>query len=304
MYYFVSFVLFYKPVALLSQPCLLPVAFLSQKNTLPFSCCSPVALLSLSCPSPVSLSCRFPVASLSPLALLPSCRLPFAFLSLMLSLCLVSCCFPVASLSPPCCPPVALLSQLPRRLPVACLSLRVAFLPLSCRIPVVFLLPPCRLLDATLSPSCRSLPHFTVACFAWPESYTQVLHYSVQLAPNLPERMQSWTAVTWVQRVPRSVCVAYTLHVLITVKEEQVCVPSGIGDTLERIKWPDGLEEVVALRNLCTLGISGKRVKGQWFFRAYCNHCNPMTGVCLNVKAKAIIPLFNVIDLLSVRCKL
>ena len=34
----------------------------------------------------------------------------------------------------------------------------------------VFLSPPCRLLVATLSPSCRSLPHFTVACLAWPES--------------------------------------------------------------------------------------------------------------------------------------
>ena len=59
---------------------------------------------------------------------------------------------------------------------------------------------------------------------------TQVLDYSVQLALNSPERIQSWTAVTWVQRVPESVCVTYKLHILFTVKEEQVYVPSGIRD--------------------------------------------------------------------------
>ena len=83
------------------------------------------------------------------------------------------CHLPVATLSPPCRPPVALLSHLPCCLPVACLLLPVASLPLSCRSPVVFLSPPCRLPVATLSPSCRSLPHFTVACLAWPESSSQ-----------------------------------------------------------------------------------------------------------------------------------
>ena len=107
---------------------------------------------------------------------------------------------------------------------------------------------------------------------------TQVLHYSVQLALNSPERIQSWTAVTWVQRVPESVCVAYKLYILLTVKEEQVYVPSGIRDALECIKRSHGLEEVVALRNLCILGTSGIRVKGQWLFRPYCNHCNQVGG--------------------------
>ena len=133
---------------------------------------------------------------------------------------------------------------------------------------------------------------------------TQVLHYSVQLALNSPERIQSWNAVTWVQRVPESVCVAYKLHIFFTVKEEQVYLPSGIRDALECIKLPHGLEEVVALRNLCTLGTSGIRVKGQWFFRAYCNHCKQVGGVCLNMKAKARTPLFNAIVLLSVRWEL
>ena len=133
---------------------------------------------------------------------------------------------------------------------------------------------------------------------------TQVLHYSAQLALNSPERIQSWTAVTWVQRVPESVCVAYKLHIPFTVKEEQVYVPSGIRDALECIKRPHGLKEVVALRNLCTLGTSGIRVKGQWFFRAYCNHWNQVGGVCLTLKAKASTPLFNAIDVLSVRWEL
>ena len=132
---------------------------------------------------------------------------------------------------------------------------------------------------------------------------TQVLHYSVKLALNSPERIQSWTAVTWVLRVPESVCVAYKLHILFTVKEEQV-VPSGIRDALECIKRPHGLEEVVALRNLCTLGTSGKRVKGQWFCRAYCNHGKQVGGVCFNLKAKASTRLFNAIDVLSVRWEL
>ena len=130
---------------------------------------------------------------------------------------------------------------------------------------------------------------------------TQVLHYSVQLALNSPERIQSWTAVTSVQRVPESVCVAHKLHILFIVKEEQVYVPSGIRDALECIKRSHGLEEVVAFRNLCILGTSGIRVKGQWFFRAYCNHCNQVGGVCLNLKAKASTALFNAIDVLSVR---
>ena len=95
------------------------------------------------------------------------------------------CRLPVATLSPPCRPPVALLSHLPCRLPVACLSLPVASLPLSCRWPVVFLSPPCRPPVATLSPSCRSLPHFTVACLAWPESIWKVCnHYLHQPLPE------------------------------------------------------------------------------------------------------------------------
>ena len=144
-------------LALLSPSCRLPVTSLS----FPWHFWPPVA--------PLPLACRFLVASLSLLALLPSCRLPFAFVLLILSLCLVSCCFPVATLLPPCRPPVALLSHLPCRLPVACLLLPVAFLPLSCRFPVVFLSPSYRLPVATLSPSCRSLPHYPIACLAWPE---------------------------------------------------------------------------------------------------------------------------------------
>ena len=156
MYYFVPLVIFHRPVALLSHPCRLPVAFLSPSCRKKTPCRSPVALMSLSCRSPVAFSCRFPVASLSPLALLPSCRLPVAFLSLILSLCLVSCRFPVVSLSPPCRRPVALLSPSCRTSPVAFMSPACRFLSLpcrfpaagqlsSCRHPVVFLSPPCRL---------------------------------------------------------------------------------------------------------------------------------------------------------------
>ena len=170
MYYFVSLVLFYNPVALLSHLCCLPVAFLSQRNTLPPSCGSAVALMSLSCRSLLSLPCPFPVAA-SPIALLSSSfRFPVAYPVAMSCFLLLPCRHPVATLPPPCRPPVALLSQLPCRRPAPCLSLPVAFLPLSCRFPVVFLSPPCRVPVATLLPSCRSLPHFTVARFAWPES--------------------------------------------------------------------------------------------------------------------------------------
>ena len=171
MYYFVSLVVLHKPVALLSHPCRLPVAFLSpsgrKENTLPLSCRSPVAF---SCRFLLSLPCRFPVAA-SPVALLSSSfRFPVAYPVAMSCFLSPPCRNPVTTLSQPCRPPVALLSQLRCRLPVACLSLPVAFLPLSCRFPVVFLSPPCRLPVATLSPSCRSLPHFAVACLAWPES--------------------------------------------------------------------------------------------------------------------------------------
>ena len=170
MYYFVSLVVLHKPVALLSPSCRLPVAFLSPSCRKKTPCRSPVALLSLSCRFLLSLPCRFPVAA-SPVALLSSsCRFPVAYPVAMSCFLSLPCRLPVATLSPPCRPPVALLSQLSCRLPVACLSLPVAFLPLSCRFPVVFLSPPCRLPVATLSPSCRSLPHFTVACLAWPES--------------------------------------------------------------------------------------------------------------------------------------
>ena len=178
------------PVAPLSPSCRLPVAFLSQKNTLPLSCRSPVALLSLSCRFLLSLPCRFPVAA-SPVALLSSsCRFPVAYPVAMSCFLSLPCRLPVATLSPPCRPPVALLSHLPCRLPVACLSLTVASLPLSCRWPVVFLSPPCRLPAATLSPSCRSLPHFTVACLAWPESigdFNGTTHptHTTTLRPNL-----------------------------------------------------------------------------------------------------------------------
>ena len=146
MHYFVSPVLLYKPVALLSNPCRLFVAFLSQKNTLPLSCCSPVAL-----------SCCFLVASLSPLTLLPSCRLPFALLSLILSLCLVYCCLPVVTLLPPCRPPVALLLPSSRSSPVAFLLPACCFLLLSCRFPVAFLSSSCRHRVVFLSPLCPLL---------------------------------------------------------------------------------------------------------------------------------------------------
>ena len=169
MYYFVSLVVLHKPVALLLHPCRLPVAFLSPSCRKKTPCRSPVALQSLSCRSPVTFSCISLVASLSPLALLPSCRLLFAFLSLILSLCLVSCRFPVVSLSPPCRRPVALLSPSCRSSPVAFLSpachflslsccFPAAFLSSSCRHPVVFLSPPCRLPVAPcrISPSAAS----------------------------------------------------------------------------------------------------------------------------------------------------
>ena len=169
----VSLVVLHKPVALLLPSCCLPVAFLSQKRI-------PAALLSLSCRSPVAFSCRFPVVSLSPLALSPSCRLPFAFLSLILSLCLASCCFPVVSLLPPCRRPVASLLPSCCTSPVAFLSpaccclllpccFAAAFPLFSCRHPVVFLSPPCRLLVAPcrLSPSPASRgPNLFVRSFS------------------------------------------------------------------------------------------------------------------------------------------
>ena len=157
MYYFVSPVVFYKPVAFVSPSCRLPSAFLSPSCRKKTPCRSLVALLSLSCRFLLSLPCRFPVAA-SPVALLSSsfrlsCRLSSRYVL-----------FPVASLSSPCRHPVAPLSPSCRP-PVA------ALLSPSCRLPVVFLLPPCCLPVATLSPSCRSLPHFTVACLAWPEAF-------------------------------------------------------------------------------------------------------------------------------------
>ena len=155
MYYFVSLVVLHKPVALLSHRCCLPVAFLSPSSCKQTPCRSPVALLSLPCGSPVAFSCRFPVASLSPLALSPSCRLPFAFLSPILSLCLVSCCFPVVSLSPPCRRPVASLLPSCGTSPVAFLSPACRFLSLPCRFPAAFLLFSCRHPVVFLSPPCR-----------------------------------------------------------------------------------------------------------------------------------------------------
>ena len=155
MYYFVPLVVFHRPVALLSHPCRLPVAFLSPFCRTKTPCSSPVALLSLSCRSPAAFACRFPVASLSPLAPLPSCRLPVAFLSLILSLCLVSCRFPVVSLSPPCRRPVALLSPSCRTSPVAFLSPACGFLSLPCRFPAAGLSSSCRHSVVFLSPPCR-----------------------------------------------------------------------------------------------------------------------------------------------------
>ena len=201
MYYFVSLILFYKPVALLLHPCRLSVAFPSQKNSLPLSCRPSVALLLLSCRSPVALSCRFllllpcrfPVAA-SPVALLStSFRFPVAYPVAMSFLLLLPCRHPVATLSPPCRPPVALLSQYPCRLPVTSLSPPVAFLPLSCRFLVVFLSPPCRLPVATLSPSCRSLLHFTVTCFAWPKSNEGVHTKQPRCTGRVPRRKTDGT---------------------------------------------------------------------------------------------------------------
>ena len=181
MYYFVPLVVFHRPVALLSHPCRLPVAILSPSRRKKTPCRSPVALLSLSCRFLLSLPCRFPVAA-SPLALLSSsCCFPVAYPVAMSCFLSLPCRLPVATRSPPCRPPIALLSHLPCRLHVACLSLPVASLPLSCRWPVVFLSPPCRLRVAGLSPSCRSLPHFTVACLAWPESIVKYITVELKL---------------------------------------------------------------------------------------------------------------------------
>ena len=155
MYYFASLVVLHKPVLLLLHPCCFPVAFLSPSCRKKTPCRSFLALLSLSCSSPVAFPCRFPVASLSPLALSPSCRLPFAFLPLILSLCLVSCCFPVVSLSQPCRRPVASLLPSCRTSPVAFLSPACRFLSLPCRFPVAFLLFSCRHPVFFLSPPCR-----------------------------------------------------------------------------------------------------------------------------------------------------
>ena len=129
MYYFVSLVVLYKPVALLLHHCCLLVTFLSPSCRKKTRCRSPVALPLLSCCSPVAFSCGFPVAFLSPLALSPSCRLPFAFLWPILSLCLVFCCFPVVSLLPPCRRTVA------------------SLLPSYHTSPVAFLLPARRFLS-------------------------------------------------------------------------------------------------------------------------------------------------------------
>ena len=147
-------VLFCLPCRLL-QACCSPVAPLSPSWRKETPCRSLDTLLSLSCCSPVALSCRFPVAPLSPLALLPSCCLPFAFLSLILPLCLVSCCFPVATLSRPCHPPGAPLLPSHRGSTVAFLSPACQFLLLSCRFPAAFLSSSCSHPVVFLSPPCR-----------------------------------------------------------------------------------------------------------------------------------------------------
>ena len=161
MYYFVSLVLFYKPVALLSHPCRLPVAFLAQKKTLPLSCRSPVALLSLSPAAFLSLPCRHqpccPPVVLLWLSQSSSCRyvlFPVASLS-------PPCRQPVAPLSPSCCPPVAAPLLPSYRLPVASCRFPAAFLPLSCRLHVATLSSSCRHPVAFLSlpaACCRRLP--------------------------------------------------------------------------------------------------------------------------------------------------
>ena len=156
---------FHKPVL----SCRTPVAFVlhSCRKTTPYR--SPVALLSLSWRSPVAFSCRFPVACLSLLAISPSCCLPFAFMSLILSLCLVSCCFPVISLTQLCrrlslprCPPVAAPLLPSCVLPVASSRFPAAGLPLFCCFPVATLSSSCHHLVAFLSlPAAfrRRLPH-------------------------------------------------------------------------------------------------------------------------------------------------
>ena len=134
-----------------SLSCRHPVASLSP----PRRCFGTFSPLTLPCRLPVallSLSCRSPVAPLS----LP-CRFPVALLSLscrFLSLPVVSCRHANFCLAPSCRSPVALLSFPP----VALLSLfPVASLSPSCRLPVVFLPPPCRLPVASLSPPCRPM---------------------------------------------------------------------------------------------------------------------------------------------------
>ena len=172
------------PVASLSPSCRLPVAFLSpscRKKT-PYR--SPVALLSLSCCSSVAFSCRFLVASLSPLALSPSCRLPSAFLSLNLWLCLVACCFPVVSLSPPCRRPVVSLLPSCRTSPVAFLSPACCFLSLPCRFPVALLLFSSRHPVVLLSPPCR-LPVVPCGILPSPASRGLNLMHRVSCMPFL-----------------------------------------------------------------------------------------------------------------------
>ena len=183
MCYFVSLVVLHKPVAVLSYSCRLPVAFLSPSCRQKTRCRSPVALLLLSCCSPVAFCCRFPVAFLSPLDLSPSCRLPFASLSLILSLCLVSCCFPVVSLSPPCRRPVASLLPSCRTSPVAFLLPACRFLSLPCRFPATFLLLSCRHPVVFLSPHCR-LPVAPCRILMSPASCGPNLMFQCHLSKN------------------------------------------------------------------------------------------------------------------------
>ena len=106
-----------------------------------------------------SLTCSPPQAYHSPVAsLLPSCRLPVAFLSqentLPLScrsLVAFPCRFPVAFLSPLALSPSC-------RLPLAFLLLILSLCLVSCCFPVVSLSPPCRRPVASLLPSCRTSP--------------------------------------------------------------------------------------------------------------------------------------------------
>ena len=151
MSYFVSLIIFHKPLALVLHTCCLPVAKKHPAVVPLVSCRSPVALLPLSHVASLSLRCRF-----------QSCCPPVVFLSLS---CCVSCrygLFPVASLlspyrhpvdalSPTCCPPVATCLSPSCRLSVTSCRFPAAFLPLSCRLPGTILSSSCRQIVAFLS---------------------------------------------------------------------------------------------------------------------------------------------------------